>query len=154
MTKSPASTAPAGVKVPKLLIAVIAVVVLLVGGSIAGTALGAAGPKPTVKALGADVVKLSWNAVSKAVKYKVRYSTSSKMTSATSVGTQTSGPRVAAIQRKPTTTESAAALRAAMSTGSLVAALHPPARPYRPAAGNDEEECRPSMEIRRRRRSG
>ena len=64
MTKSPASTAPAGVKVPKLLIAVIAVVVLLVGGSIAGTALGAAGPKPTVKALGADVVKLSWNAVS------------------------------------------------------------------------------------------
>ncbi len=85
MTKSPASTAPAGVKVPKLLIAVIAVVVLLVGGSIAGTALGAAGPKPTVKALGADVVKLSWNAVSKAVKYKVRYSTSSKMTSATTV---------------------------------------------------------------------
>ena len=69
------------VRTSKLLVSVIAAVVLVIGASIAGVALAAAGPKPSAKPLGADVVKLSWSAVSGAVKYKVRYSTSSKMSS-------------------------------------------------------------------------
>lgn len=69
----------------KLLVSVVAAIVLVVSASIAGDALAAAGPKPSVKALGADVVKLSWSAVSGAVKYKVRYSTSSSMSSAVTV---------------------------------------------------------------------
>jgi hypothetical protein len=52
---------------------------------VADTASAAGGPKPTVKALGADVVHLSWTAVSGAARYQVRYSTSSTMSSATVV---------------------------------------------------------------------
>ena len=65
-----------------LWVSLVAAAVLITGATLAGTALAAAGPKPTAKALGADVVKLSWTAVSGAAKYTVRYSTSSKMSSA------------------------------------------------------------------------
>lgn len=85
---SETSTGPRRVR--RLWAALISVAVLVAGASIATTALAAAGPKPTVKALGADVVKLTWAAQSGAVKYKVRYSTSSKMTSPTVV-TQVEG---------------------------------------------------------------
>jgi hypothetical protein len=70
----------------RLAIAVIAASsVLFSGVLVAGTAMAAGGPKPTVKALGADVVHLSWTAVSGASSYQVRYSTSSKMSSAKTV---------------------------------------------------------------------
>ncbi|MGV8907732.1 MAG: fibronectin type III domain-containing protein [Propionicimonas sp.] len=49
------------------------------------TAMAAAGPKPSAKAVGADVVKLKWTAMSGAVRYQVRYSTSSKMSKPTTV---------------------------------------------------------------------
>lgn len=69
----------------RLWITLTALVVLIAGVSIAATAVAASGPKPTVKALGADVVKLSWAAITGATKYTVRYSTSSSMSSATTV---------------------------------------------------------------------
>ncbi len=68
-----------------LWVTITAALVLITGASIAGVAMAAAGPKPTAKALGADVVKLSWTARSGAAKYTVRYSTSSKMSSPTTV---------------------------------------------------------------------
>ena len=68
-----------------LWVSLVAAAVLITGATLAGTALAAASPKPTAKALGADVVKLSWTAVSGAAKYTVRYSTSSKMSSPTTV---------------------------------------------------------------------
>lgn len=49
------------------------------------TAMAAAGPKPSAKAVGADVVKLKWAAIGGAVRYHVRYSTSSKMSKAITV---------------------------------------------------------------------
>ena len=69
----------------RLWITLTALVVLIAGVSIAATAVAASGPKPTVKALGADVVKLSWAAITGATKYTVRYLTSSSMSSATTV---------------------------------------------------------------------
>ena len=42
------------VRTSKLLVSVIAAVVLVIGASIAGVALAAAGPKPSAKPLGAE----------------------------------------------------------------------------------------------------
>ena len=66
---------------------IVAFALALTGFAGVNVAQAAAGPKPTTKALGADVVKLSWTAVSGAASYRVRYSTSSKMSSATTVTT-------------------------------------------------------------------
>lgn len=89
MTNTPAApTTPRRFR--RLWAVLAAVAVLITGASVAGTAMAATGPKPTVKALGADVVHLEWSAVSGATKYKVRYSTSSSMSSATTL-TQVEG---------------------------------------------------------------
>ena len=83
MTTSPPTARMSRIR--RAWVALAAVAVLITGASMAGDALAAAGPKPTAKALGADVVKLSWTARSGAAKYTVRYSTSSKMSSPTTV---------------------------------------------------------------------
>lgn len=70
----------------RLALAVIAASsVLFTGIMVSGTAMAASGPKPTAKALGADVVHLKWSAVSGASAYQLRYSTSSTMSGATTV---------------------------------------------------------------------
>ena len=82
-TSTAAPTTPRRLR--RLWVALAAAAVLITGASVAGTALAASGPKPTVKALGGDVVHLEWSAQTGAAKYKVRYSTSSSMSSATTV---------------------------------------------------------------------
>lgn len=66
------------------LLAVIAAMAALIAGTMsADSALGAgiAGPKPTATTLGADVINLKWSAIPNADGYRVKYSTSSKMSS-------------------------------------------------------------------------
>jgi len=71
---------------------IVAFALALTGIAGVEVAQASAGPKPTATALGADVVKLKWSAVSGAASYRVRYSTSSKMSGSTTVSTVDGAP--------------------------------------------------------------